>query len=256
MMSDKIKAIVVDDEEMVRLVLTDALKSIPSIEIVGEAASVPEAIKCIQKHKPELVFLDIEMPQYSGLQLLDFFDIDQIQFEIIFVTAYDQYAIEAFKLSAFDYLLKPIDESMLQATIERYEKRRNNHLLAERATHFNAVYQKEQLPERIAVSSLEGITFIQLSDIVLLEASGTYTTIYKTNNTKIVASKPLGEFETMLSKDANYFRPHRSFLINLTHIEKLETTEGDIIYMTNQVQVPLSRYKKKEFLEMINEFRV
>lgn len=246
-----IDVLIVDDEPDVRTVLKSALNKFPDICIVGEASNVPEAVKNIHKFKPELVFLDIEMPDYSGLQLLEFFESDSANFEIIFVTAYNEYAIEAFRLSAFDYLLKPIDQERLTESLERYKLRRNNVKLLERAEYFKRSYDFGERLDKIAVSTTTGVIFLDIAQIVLLEASNVYTTIVQEDGVQTVACKPLGEFEAILDKHQNFFRPHRSFLINLQFIEKLDTTEGSIIYMKNNLQVPLSRYKKKSFLKKI-----
>jgi len=254
--NDIIDVLIVDDEPDVRTVLKSALSSISYINIVGEADNVPEAVRKIHKHKPRLIFLDIEMPDYSGLQLVEFFNAYEINFEIIFVTAYDEYALEAFRVSAFDYLLKPINQSELISSLEQYRKKRINHKLAERISQFKKSYESDEPIDKIAVSTSEGIAFLDISEIVLLEASNVYTTVIGSDGVKTVASKPLGEFETMLKNNPSFYRPHRSFLINLKYIDKLDTTEGDIIYMQNKIQVPLSRYKKKEFMESVKKYIV
>ncbi|MEM7109515.1 MAG: response regulator [Bacteroidota bacterium] len=251
-----IKALIVDDEPDVRTVLRSALRNFSFIEVKDEAANVPEAVRKIHQHQPELVFLDIEMPGYNGLQLLEFFNVSEVRFEIIFVTAYDEYAIKAFKLSAFDYLLKPIDPGQLEETLNRYRKSRSNQFLIERTAQLQKAYEPSGKLDKIAISSTNGIVFISLSEIILFEASGTYTTLFKTGSTKIVASKPLGEFENLLNDHPDFFRSHRSFLINLKHIDRLETVEGDIIYLKNDHKVALSRYKKKEFQERIKGYIV
>lgn len=254
--NDIIDVLIVDDEPDVRTVLKSALKNINYINIVGEADNVPEAVRKIHKHQPQLIFLDIEMPDYSGLQLIEFFNPDEIHFEIIFVTAYDEYALEAFRVSAFDYLLKPINQEQLKASLHQYRKKSSNHQLVERISQFKKTYESDDPVDKIAVSTAEGITFITISDIVLLEASNVYTTIITSDQVKTVASKPIGEFEAMLKNNQSFYRPHRSFLINLRHMDKLDTTEGDIIYMLHHIQVPLSRYKKKEFMERVKKYIV
>ena len=251
-----IDVLIVDDEPDVRTVLKVALEEFSYINILGEASNVPEAVRKIHKHQPEIIFLDIEMPDYSGIQLLEFFESDNVNFEIIFVTAYNEYAIEAFRLSAFDYLLKPIDQERLDECLKRYIQRRNNFKLLDRAEHFKKAYDSVEALDKIAVSTTTGVIFLDISNIILLEASNVYTTIVQADEVQTVACKPLGEFESILEKHNDFFRPHRSFLINLRYIEKLDTTEGNIIYMKNNLQVPLSRYKKKSFLKKIKGFVV
>jgi len=243
-----IKALMVDDEPEVRSVLKSALKAFPYIDIIDEADNVPEAVRKIHKHKPNLIFLDIEMPDYSGLQILEFFNPEEINFDIIFVTAYDEYALEAFKVSAFDYLLKPVDHIELKNSLNRYKAKKGDNRLADRASQFMKAYSTDDPIDKIAVSTTYGIEFINVSNIVMMEASNVYTTIIEENGNQTVASKPIGEFENILAKYSSFFRPHRSFLINLRYINKLDTSEGDLIYLLNGKQIPLSRYKKKEFL--------
>jgi two-component system LytT family response regulator len=253
----QIKVLLVDDEKVVRSALREILdKNFPFVIVVSEAASVPEAVREIQKHTPDLIFLDIEMPGYSGLQLLEFFNPQQITFDIVFVTAFNEYAIRAFKISAFDYLLKPVDKIELERTLQRYSEKLQHQKTSERITLLKeSLFAGEPLTQ-IAVSSLQGIDFIKLSDIVVLEASGTYTILKLASGETITASKPLGEFEEVLQKNPSFFRAHRSFLINLKHMLRLSSKEGDIIMMEREIEVPLSRYRKKEFETAIAGLRI
>ena len=251
-----IRTLLVDDEASVRSVLGSLLGSFPEVEVVGEAANVPEAVKQIQVHQPELVFLDIEMPGYTGLQLLDFFPPESITFGIIFVTAYNEYAIQAFKLSAFDYLLKPVNKAELGETLARYLASHRRQSVVERTALLKDTYGKDTLPARIAVSSHTGIDFVDLEQLVMLEASGAYTNLHLVGGRCLVTSKPLGEFEQLLQQKPGFFRCHRSYLISLHHVVRLDTTEGDMIVMNNNVRIPLSRYRKKEFEELIRPYRL
>lgn len=252
-----ITALIVDDEKAVRSALQEILKlNFPFVTIVGEAASIPEAVREIHTLHPQLVFLDIEMPGYSGLQLLDFFNPTEINFDIIFVTAFNEYAIHAFKISAFDYLLKPVNTEELKQTLERYSGKQLKQKLAERVNLLKKSYAAEKPPEQMAVSSLQGIDFIQLENIILLEAAGAYTTLVLFTGDSIVSSKPLGEFEELLQRNPNFFRAHRSFLINLKHVRKLSSKEGDVIVLAKEIEVPLSRYRKKEFEAAIAGFKI
>lgn len=252
-----ITALIVDDEKAVRSALQEILKlHFPFVTIVGEAASIPEAVREIHKAHPKLVFLDIEMPGYSGLQLLDFFNPVEIDFDIVFVTAFNEYAIQAFKISAFDYLLKPVNTEDLKKTLERYVGKQHKKQLMERVKLLKDSLTTEKAPTQIAITSLQGIDFIQLQNIVALEASGTYTTLILAEGDTIVSSKPLGEFEELLKRNTNFFRAHRSHLINLIHVRKLSSKEGDMILLSNGIEVPLSRYRKKDFESAIAEFKI
>jgi two-component system, LytTR family, response regulator len=251
-----ITALLVDDEKAVRTALHEILKhSFPFISVVGEAASIPEAVREIHRAHPTLVFLDIEMPGYSGLQLLDFFNPLEIDFDIVFVTAYNEYAIQAFKISAFDYLLKPVNTDDLKKTLERYLGKQQQQL-AQRAKLLKDSLTPEKQLDQIAIRSLHGIDFVQLHNLVALEASGTYTTLILAQGEALVSSKPLGEFEELLQRSKNFFRAHRSYLINLEHVSKFSSKEGDVIIMSNKRDVPLSRYRKKDFEQAIAQFKI
>lgn len=257
-MNEQINVLLVDDEKPVRSALRELLQShFSNIVIVGEAASIPEAVREINQHKPQLVFLDIEMPGYSGLQLIDFFNPGEIKFDIIFVTAFNEYAIQAFKVAAFDYLLKPVNRQDLAQTLERYTNSYHHHRVIDRVNLLKESYTKEEAPSQLAVSSANGIDFIKLDDVILFEASGSYTRIVMTGaDFAITASKPLGEFETVLQHNKQFFRAHRSYLINLGYVKKLLSKEGDMILMQNDVQVPLSRYRRKDLDKAIASFRI
>jgi len=254
--NESISVLLVDDEKSVRAALKELLHPFSSITIVGEAANIPEAVKEIHLHKPDLIFLDIEMPGYTGLQLLEFFNPNEVNFDIIFVTAFNEYAIQAFKVSAFDYLLKPVNQQELEQTLQRYMDSVRNVKLPERVNLLKEVYAKEEMPSQIAVSSLQGIDFVQLDNIILFEASGTYTNIIQRAGEPLLASKPLGEFELVLQKNPHFFRAHRSYLINLKQVRRLSSKEGDVIIMEKEIEVPLSRYRKKEFEQAIAGFKI
>jgi two-component system LytT family response regulator len=249
-------ALIVDDEKSVREVLIERLQHFSFVTVVGEAASVAEAVREINRTQPNLVFLDIEMPGYSGLQLLEFFHPQQVNFDIVFVTAFNQYAIQAFKLSAFDYLLKPLNPLDLEQTLNRYLRQRTSDSTISRAELLKQSLKQVAPIARIAVSSVQGIDFVQLSDLVVLEASGAYTNLHMLSGETIVASKPLGEFEELLQANGQFFRTHRTFLINLAHVKNFSSKEGDIIHLSNGREVPLSRYRKSEFETAIGGLRI
>lgn len=255
---NSIKVLLVDDEKPVRAALRELLnRNFPSIIVSGEAGSVPEAVREIHQHSPDLIFLDIEMPGYSGLQLLEFFNPQQVTFDIIFVTAYNEYAIQAFKISAFDYLLKPVNTEDLKQTLTRYTGMQTpQQHLQERLNLIKESYTDAKPPTQIAVSSLQGIDFIQLENVIVLEASGAYTTLVLSEGDNIVSSKSLGEFETLLKNNLNFFRAHRSFLINLNKVRKLSSKEGDVIMLSKEIEVPLSRYRKKDFEAAIARYKI
>lgn len=254
-MDSKIRVLLVDDEAPVRHALRQIISNNFSfVDIVGEAGAIPEAVRLVHQHSPDLIFLDIEMPGYSGLQFLEFFNPKEINFDIIFVTAYNEYAIRAFKISAFDYLLKPVDKVELDRSLTRY-KEKQHRKMSERMTLLQSTYAVREPVRQIAVTSLQGIDFIKLVDLIVCEADGIYTKLFMRGDQSLISSKPLGEFEEVLPANT-FFRPHRSFLINLSHVSKFSSKEGDIIMMNNGLEVPLSRYKKKEFDAAISAMKV
>jgi len=252
-----IKALLIDDETGVRSALREMLvRHFPTVEIVGEAANIPEAVRAIHQHQPDLLFLDIEMPGYTGLQILEFFNSSEIKFDIIFVTAYNEYAIQAFKVSAFDYLLKPIHLPDLHNTLKRYSESHHQQKLEQRVALLQESLQQDDKLTRLAVSSANGIDLIQLEKIIYFEADGPYTTIHLHQKEQVVASKSIGDFEQLLEKNPQFFRAHRSYLVNLSFVNRISSKEGDIIHLVNGSQVPLSRYKKKDFETAIAAFTI
>ena len=242
-------AIIIDDEAKGRLALREKLLSYcPQIKVVAEAANGQEALLLIQHHKPQLIFLDIEMPKMNGFEMLN--ELPEKDFHIIFTTAYDQYAIKAIKYAAFDYLLKPIDIQELQEAISNVETRENNQTKKQvELLQQNMLHPKKQL-NKLAIPTLEGLLFFDINDIIHLEANSNYTNIYFTNKTKITASKTLKEFEELLPEDI-FFRTHHSHLINLNYIKRYIKGDGGQIELQNGSYVDVARRKKEEFLKAI-----
>lgn len=246
-----LKAIIIDDESKAREGLANIIKfNFPQINIVAEASNVPEGVKQIQKTQPDVVFLDIEMPIYSGLELLDFFEKDKVTFNIIFTTAYADHAIKAFRLSAIDYLLKPIQVSQLKEAIDKINirpiKAENYNLL--KANYFNTKQQK------IAISLSEGLTIIDLNDIIFLKAEGAYTQITLSNHSKIIASKILGDFD-YLCEENHFFRTHRSFIINTEKIKRISRQTNDVI-MCNDDEISITPERKSTLIDLFKDIKL
>ncbi len=244
-----IKTVIIEDEAKSRSSLRQKLiEFCPVIEIAGEAEDGLEGKNLIEKHQPQLVFLDIEMPKMNGFEMLNV--IKEKNFHIIFTTAYDQYAIKAIKYAAFDYLLKPIDIEELKMAVARIadketgETKKQVELLQQNIQH-----PKKQL-NKLAVPTLDGLLFYDINDIVHLEANSNYTHIFFNNQTKILASKTLKEFEDILPEET-FFRVHHSHLINLNYIKKYIKGDGGQIELLNGTYVDVSRRKKDEFLKAI-----
>jgi two-component system, LytTR family, response regulator len=244
-----ITAVIIDDEAKGRMALREKLLAYcPQIKLLAEAGSGQEALKQIQQHHPQLIFLDIEMPMMNGFEMLN--ELPEKNFHIIFTTAYDQYAIKAIKYAAFDYLLKPIDIEELKSAVEKIDARENNETKKQvELLQQNMQHPKKQL-NKLAIPTLEGLLFYDINDIIHLEANSNYTNIYFINKTKITASKTLKEFEEMLPEDI-FFRTHHSHLINLSYIKRYIKGDGGQIELQNGVYVDLSRRNKEEFLKAI-----
>lgn len=244
---EKLRAILVDDEESARDVLENLLiLFFEDVEVISKCGSVPEAVDEIKRLQPDLVFLDIEMPKYAGYELVKF--IEKIDFEIIFVTAYDQYAIKAFEVAALDYLLKPIDLDRLQKAIDRVKQRKHN---LERSL------QLELLKENIETKEIKSLMvfdkaqqhIVSFESIIAIEAQESYCIIYTTNKNHFV-SKNLGHFEKTLEGNNQFFRVHRSWIINRQHL--LTYSKSDLtIHLTNNISTRLSKYRKLEFEQIL-----
>jgi len=245
---NKLRTILVDDEEGARDVLQNLLlRFCPEVELIAKCENVTKAVEVINKEKPDLVFLDIEMPNYAGYEIVNFFK--EINFEIIFVTAYDQYAIRAFEVAAIDYLLKPIDIERLKHAVARVIQQRNLQQQSQRLNLLSNTLESKQL-KNIVVSDKGEQHIITIEKIIAIEAQESYCIIY-TGNKQIVASKNLKHFETVLQSLPQFFRVHKSWLVNkecIKHYSKSNLT----IQLTNGIITKLSKYKKAEFEEALS----
>jgi two-component system LytT family response regulator len=244
-----ITAIIIDDELKGRTALRQKLKDYcPEVNILGEAESGAEGIRLIEQHHPKIVFLDIEMPQMNGFDMLQC--VHAKSFHVIFTTAYDQYAIKAIKYAAFDYLLKPIDIEELKTAIAKAAQQNTIQYSGERLeTLMQNLSGKHQL-QKIAIPTMEGLLFFNLSDILYMQAESNYTAIYFKDHPKLIASRTLGDFEELLPTDI-FYRPHNSYLINLNYIKRYIKGDGGQIEMQNGHYVDVSRRKKEEFIKLI-----
>lgn len=248
-----IKCVIVDDEAPARSALRSMLQLYcPEVTIVAEAANVPDAVLAINKHLPELVFLDVEMPGYSGFDLFEF--IKEIKFEIIFATAYSEYALRAFEVSAVDYLLKPIVIDHLVAAVAKARTRLHSANMQQRVELLKESHNKNEF-NRLALPVADGLLFIEVTDIILLEAEGAYTHVWLRNGTKVLVSKKLRFFEDVLENRSNFFRPHRSYLINFNYVSKYSRAESCLL-MDNNISVPVSKEKKASLELSIKNIKV
>ncbi|MFT3980100.1 MAG: LytTR family DNA-binding domain-containing protein [Ferruginibacter sp.] len=246
---EKIKAILIDDELSSLQNLQQKLTEFcPDVDILAITQQPEEAIGLIQALKPSVIFLDIEMPRMNGFRMLD--QLQQHDFEIIFTTAYNHYAIDAIRISAFDYLTKPIAIADLQHAVQRLLHAPGKWVKERLDVLKHSMEDVPRSTDRIAISSLEGIDFFEIRHIVRIESSGNYCVIFFTNGKSLTVTKLLKDFEEMLAS-YRFFRIHHSHLINLDLILKYVRGEGGQVIMQNNDVVDVSRRKKEEFLKMI-----
>jgi two-component system, LytTR family, response regulator len=245
-----ITAILIDDEPNARMLLREMLKiACPDVQVLAECADLPNGVKALRRLKPMLVFLDIEMPGHSGLELLDFFNEDEIDFSIIFTTAYHSYAIQAFKLNAIDYLLKPLEISELEAAVARFSKRLGQ-------SNLPLVRNMMQQGQRkIAVPSGTTIKLLPPDQVLYLKADNTYTEILLLDGTRLVVSRTLKNFEDSLADDKNFFRCHKSYIVNLQHVTQLNKSDGGSLLIQDKIEVPISQDRVSAFIEMYSMVR-
>lgn len=245
------KALIIDDESKARKLLTVLLTDhCPEITEIAEAPNLPQGVKAIHQIKPDIVFLDVEMPEYSGLELLDFIDADQFNFEIIFTTAYAEYAIRAFELSAIDYLLKPLRPDKLKDAVSKVANSINKNQLNRRIDALRENFQKNQF-NKIAIPNADGILFINTSEIIAIEAQGAYSKVATENDGEILVSKPMSHFTKLLSEEDLFFKPHRSFLINLKFVKQLVKKDGGYIVMENEQIISISKENRETLMAVM-----
>lgn len=244
-----INAVIIDDEQNnIDNLLLLLKKHCPTVNVLESAREITTGRKIIQDLQPDIIFLDIQMPGGSGFDLLS--KLGAIPCEIIFVTAYDKYAVQAFKFSALDYLLKPVDIASLKAAVKKAEvhlhiKRQDLHL----KNLINLFHNKQKKDEhRIALASLKETRFVFTRQIIYCESSNNYTTCFLDSGEKIVASKPIYEFDEMLA-EYGFIRCHQSYLVNKIYIKSLVKQDGSYyILLNDQTQIPVSRNKKEMLL--------
>ncbi len=241
------KAIIIDDEKNARILLEGMIIEYkPEIKIVDTCTNLQNGVISIYKNKPNLVFLDIEMPGQSGLELLNFFEDIEINFSIIFTTAYNQYAIQAFKLSAIDYLLKPIEPDALEAAIERFKKHenlQNYNLLKSNLANSNDL--------KLALPTASSIKFVSLNSILYIKGDGGYTHFFLNDGSTVMVSKTLKVYEDILKEEPGFFRCHKSFIVNVKYISDYVKSDGGYLVIKNNHEIGVSHEKVAELLKLM-----
>ena len=240
------RAIIIDDEiNCIKTLQHDLAMFCPDVEVIDSCQSAKEGLLSIKRNAPDLIFLDVEMPWMNGFEMLEILD-KTIRFQIIFVTAYNQFAVQAFRVSAVDYLLKPVDgEDLIQAVAKAKKAvQENNYSHISNLLHNTKVAAAQQ---RIAIPNKEGYEFVSVEKIMYCKASGTYTEIFIENSPKRLLSKSLGEIESLLPAEL-FERVHHSALVNLACISQYKKTNGSFIVMKNGDELPVSKSKKEHLM--------
>ena len=243
------KVVIVDDEPDQHKMLTGMLiDNHKDYKLVGSAYSVDEGLNCIRQHKPDLVFLDVMMPPSTGFELLA--KLNDSSLNVIFVTSYEKYAINAFKVSAVDYILKPVAAPDLAVAISKYESRtrKGRHL----EYLLENVKQNTSDKIKIALPTMQGYTFKEVGTIIRCESDNTYTTFYFSDKSKLVVSRTLKECEELL-EEYNFMRIHKSHLINMSHIREYLKGEGGQVVMDDGSVADVARRKKEEFIDRVSK---
>jgi two-component system LytT family response regulator len=246
-----IRAIIIDDEQESRNTISNILKNYcKNVTIVAQAENVMQGLEVIMAQKPDVIFLDIQMPDGSGFDLLE--KIDRIDFEIIFVTAYDQFALKAIKFSALDYILKPVDPQHLLDAVGKIHKQPSDIDIISQKIH--TLVRNKNGFERITLPTFEGFKFINIKDIIRCEADNNYTHFHLNSGEKILVTKTLKEFDDILS-GLEFIRIHQSHLVNTKFVDRYVKGDGGYVVMADGSEVEVSRRRKEEFLNrMMNNF--
>lgn len=254
--------IIVDDERLLRESLADFInRYCPGLHIAGKAASAEEARALLTQHPVDIIFCDIQMPVENGFDFLN--SIDAGNYHIVFVTAYNQYALQAIRARAFDYLLKPVDTEELCTTVNALQKsirqkRDNTEWRNEYRAAFAALLNELQATRdnnisHISISHATGISFVQMSEILFLEGDGGYTIVHLTNGRKIIATRILSDFEELLPEKC-FFRIHKSTIVNLQYIKEFSRSEGFSVILNNGVQLTVGRRRVQDVLDRLQYF--
>jgi two-component system, LytTR family, response regulator len=250
----KLQTVLVDDEPRGINTMQSLLEmNCPDVDIIGRYTNADEAVEGINQLHPQLIFLDIAMPVKSGFQMLK--EIEELNFEVIFVTAHNKYMLDAFHFSAIDYLLKPIDDDLLIDAVTRASKR----IIDKTGTkHLQNLINSLELGKvgqdmKLCIPSIKGFVVVDLNTILFADSCGNYTNFYFTDKQVICSSKPLHDYEQILH-DSNFIRIHKSCLVNLKHIKEYVRGEGGSVILSNGNKLDVSRRRKEEFLHRMKSF--
>jgi len=241
-----LKAVIIDDEpDCVKLLALQLKMYCPQVQVAGEFTASDKALAMLKELQPDIVFLDIEMPVMNGFQLLE--ELGTINFSLIFITAYDKFAVKAFRFNALDYLLKPIDGKDLKVAVQK--------AIQQRPDPQQLRSMKEQLhngekfqPAKIALPYQNGVTFTEIKNVLYCESDNNYTRFHIAGGQQYTVAKTLGDIQDVL-EERNFLRVHRQYLVNLDHIKKYVRGEGNYLVMSNEESIPVARNKKEKLIE-------
>lgn len=247
---DTYNCIIIDDEARARLLLEALIIDYcPQLKVMALCEDLAAGVKAIHKFKPELVFLDIEMPGHSGLDILDFFEPEHVNFKIIFTTAYSEYALQAFKFSAIDYLLKPLQHESLIGAVDRFVQAEQKYTqLQLKALQQNLNNRDQWMQKKLVLATSEGHHFIQPDDIVAIKGESSYSRFYLADGSTLLVSKNLKQFEDILEHLPAFFRCHKSYIVNLQHVKRFIKSDGGQLLLTAQFTALVSPDKSEEIL--------
>jgi two-component system LytT family response regulator len=247
-----IRAIIIDDEPYCCEALATLLEGSEDVEIISLCHNASDALVAIQKYKPDLIFLDVEMPRMNGFEMLE--QLSSVNFEIIFTTSYDQYALKAIRFSAIDYLLKPIDSEELQKAVQKVIHRSQKPIAQQLEILMRKIHQPSTPINKIAMPTMEGLQMIPVDSIISCESDSNYTILLLKNNRKIIVSRTLKEIEELL-EEHSFVRVHRCYLANLNEVEKYVKGEGGYLVMSDGTTIDVARNKKDTLLKKLLPYK-
>ena len=246
------KVLVIDNDALIRSALVELIRAnFPEITAVSEASGVQDGLHQIRQHDPDLVFLDVEMEDGTGFDLLS--QIPEYQFQLVFVTAFNKYAVDAFKFSAIDFILKPVESSELIEAIRRAsESLKNQHIAEQLEVMKSSLQELRSADQKIVLRDNKSLYFIKVADIFHCEAQGSYTTFFLQDGSQIVVSRPLKEYENLL-EEFGFVRSHHSHLVNIKKITRLDKADGGLLILENGKSVPVSQRKWDHIMEVLGK---
>ncbi len=247
-----LKAIIVDDEPYCCETITTLLEDSPDVEVVAVCYNAANALTAIQKYSPDLVFLDVEMPKMNGFEMLE--HLPAVNFDLIFTTSYDKYALKAIRFSAIDYLLKPVDQEELLNAVQKVIRHSQKPIAQQLEILMQKIHQPHTPISKIAMPTMEGLQMIPVDSIISCESDSNYTILLLKNNKKIVVSRTLKEIDELL-EEHSFVRVHRCYLANLNEVEKYVKGEGGYLVMSDGTTIDVARNKKEVLLKKLLPYR-